>query len=56
MYCTVKSDPSEMVMLMESLLQRYKEDKALWRHQYKALVVHEYLLRHGSAKFVEVRA
>jgi hypothetical protein len=49
----VKSDQSELVMLMESLLQRYREDKAVWRHQYKALIAHEYLLRHGSAKFVE---
>jgi hypothetical protein len=49
----VKSDQAELVMLMESLLQRYREDKAVWRHQYKALIAHEYLLRHGSAKFVE---
>lgn len=49
-----KNDQHELVMLMESILQRYKEDKAVWRHQYKTLIVHEYLLRHGSAKFVEV--
>lgn len=47
-------DPYETCMTLETLLSRYKEDRGVWRHQYKALIVHDYLLNHGSAIFVEL--
>ncbi|KNC82137.1 hypothetical protein SARC_05575 [Sphaeroforma arctica JP610] len=49
---TYNPDDSQLVMIMETLLQRYREDKGYWRHTYRALIVHEYLIKNGSAKFV----
>lgn len=50
----IQVDPYETCITLETLLNRYKEDRGVWRHQYKALIVQDYLLNHGSAIFVEL--
>jgi hypothetical protein len=41
-------------MVLDTLLSRYQEEQGIWRHQYKALVVHQYLIQNSTAQFVEL--
>ena len=52
--CPLQDSQYESVLTLEVLLHRYAENKGVWRHHHKALLVHQHLLRYGSDTFARL--